>query len=243
MIYVTGDIHGDDSITKMGFKKFPEGRNLTRDDLVIVLGDFGLFWEEPMPRRDTYWLDWLEARPWTTAFIDGNHENHEMLYALPDHEALGGTVGCDPRWPHVWHLRRGRLYKTQDGTTMFCLGGASSHDIQWRKEGVSWWPSELPSDDELAAARETLEQCGWMVDCILTHDCPSSIKPKVFEGWMDPDDIRDRVTNDRLNDFLDEVDGKADFGKWYFGHYHTDMAVDDRHAVLYRDILPIGEMP
>lgn len=237
--YLTGDIHGDDSITKLGFKKFPEGRNLTRDDLMIVLGDFGLFWEEPMPRRDTYWLDWLENRPWTTAFIDGNHENHDMLAALPDKEALGDIVGCDPRWPHVLHLRRGHLYRTQDGTTMLCLGGASSHDKERRTEGISWWSSELPDERDFAVTRKALDSCGWKVDLILTHDCPGAVKPLVLDGWEASDVTKGRLANDRLNDFLDELDTRVDYKKWCFGHYHTDAAIDDRHIAMYHSILSV----
>lgn len=243
MVYLTGDIHGDDSINKLAFGKFPEGRGLTRDDLVIVLGDFGLFWEDPVPRRDAYWLRWLEDRPWTTAFIDGNHENHDMLAALPDKQELGGTVGCDPRWPHVWHLRRGNVYETGDGIRLLALGGASSHDRQWRKEGRTWWPGELPDESDFDRARASLDAAGWEVDYVLTHDCPGSLKPKVLGGWEDMDEAERRASNDRLNDFLDEVDGRLSFSHWYFGHYHTDKAVDDRHSVLYYSVLPIGEVP
>lgn len=41
MIYVTGDTHGVIDIGKLGFKNFPEGKNLTKNDYVIICGDFG----------------------------------------------------------------------------------------------------------------------------------------------------------------------------------------------------------
>ena len=62
MIYVTGDTHAD-WLTRLSFRAFPEGRELTKKDFVLVLGDFGI-WDNS--RREKYNLDWLEDRPWTT---------------------------------------------------------------------------------------------------------------------------------------------------------------------------------
>ena len=33
-------------------------------------------------RYEKYWLDWLDKKPFTTLFIDGNHENHDRLDAM-----------------------------------------------------------------------------------------------------------------------------------------------------------------
>ena len=77
-IFVTGDCHAE--FKKLSFKAFPEGRSLTKEDFVIVCGDFGL-WDESAEQK--YWLDWLEARPFTTLWIDGNHENFDLLKRYP----------------------------------------------------------------------------------------------------------------------------------------------------------------
>ena len=42
--------------------------------------------------REAYWLNWLEDRPFTTFFVDGNHENFDELNALPVHTWHGGKV-------------------------------------------------------------------------------------------------------------------------------------------------------
>ena len=39
MIYVTGDCHQD--FSKFSMKNFPDQKSLTKDDFVIVCGDFG----------------------------------------------------------------------------------------------------------------------------------------------------------------------------------------------------------
>ena len=79
MIYVTGDLHGtaERGRNRLSARCWPEGRDLTRGDVVIVAGDFGYVWDGSAV--DAYWLKWLEGKPWTTCFVDGNHENHALL--------------------------------------------------------------------------------------------------------------------------------------------------------------------
>ncbi len=74
-IFVTGDIHGiaEYGASRFSSRAWPLGRTLTRDDVVIVTGDFGFIWSGS--NTDKYWLDWFESKPWTTCFVDGNHEN------------------------------------------------------------------------------------------------------------------------------------------------------------------------
>lgn len=43
MIYITGDIHG--SPERLGVHSFYEQKETTRDDIVIICGDFGMVWE------------------------------------------------------------------------------------------------------------------------------------------------------------------------------------------------------
>ncbi len=61
-IFITGDLHGDFS----RFKKeiFYEQTELAKDDYVIVTGDFGGVWDGSPNER--HWLDWLDAKPFTT---------------------------------------------------------------------------------------------------------------------------------------------------------------------------------
>ena len=41
MIYVTGDTHANIDIEKLNTTKFPQQKNLTKDDYLIICGDFG----------------------------------------------------------------------------------------------------------------------------------------------------------------------------------------------------------
>lgn len=71
MIYVTGDIHADPS--RFNMDNFPEQKEMNKNDFVIICGDFGLCWEKEESDREEYWLNWLEKKPFTTLFCDGNH--------------------------------------------------------------------------------------------------------------------------------------------------------------------------
>lgn len=52
---------------------------MTKDDYVIICGDFGGVWDEG--KMETVLLDWLDSKSFTTLFVDGNHENFDRLYA------------------------------------------------------------------------------------------------------------------------------------------------------------------
>lgn len=124
MIYFTGDTHGD--FRRFNSEFFPEGKNCTKDDFVIILGDFGGVWRLSEDGDERYWLDWMEKKPWTTLFIDGNHENFDRLNAMPVEEWRGGKV--HKVRPSVLHLMRGQVFHI-GGYSMFTFGGACSHDI------------------------------------------------------------------------------------------------------------------
>ena len=132
--------------------------------------------------------------------------------------------------PGILHLMRGQVYEL-DGRRLFVLGGAQSHDIEGRVPGKTWWPQELPTEDDFAAARRALDACGWTVDDVLTHSLPTSLQRVMYD---DPD----AYPGNRLTDFLDEVYARLTFQNWYSGHYHVDgrMRVDPRVRVIYHEL-------
>ncbi|MEI3143544.1 MAG: metallophosphoesterase family protein [Oscillospiraceae bacterium] len=88
MIYITGDTHG--GFQRFGNNYFPQQKHMSREDYVIITGDFGR--PSDAGPKDWYWLDWLSGKPFTTLFVDGNHENFDLLNALPEKEWHGGRV-------------------------------------------------------------------------------------------------------------------------------------------------------
>ena len=87
MIYITGDCHKD--FSRFTEENFPEQKCMTKDDYVIICGDFGGVWwsrDNANCATDIFDLNWLQDRPFTTLFVDGNHENFDELYKYPEKE-------------------------------------------------------------------------------------------------------------------------------------------------------------
>ena len=171
-IWVTGDIHGSIDIKKLSHRRWPEGRMLTSEDQLIICGDFGMPWDGS--NEEKYWLGWLCDRPWTTLFVDGNHECFPYLAELPESERWGGRVQVYHDYPGIVHLMHGEVYDI-DGARIFAMGGAASHDKQWRTPGWDWFPEEMPRVVELCAAEGRLETVGWQVDYVVSHCCATRI--------------------------------------------------------------------
>ena len=126
MIFITGDIHGDPR--RLNTDCFPEQKEMTKNDFVIILGDFGLVWSNSQTKQEKYWLDWLDSKPFTTLFIDGNHDNHPVLNTAFEEVDFHGGKAHKIR-DSVYHLMRGYVFDICD-KKIFAFGGASSHDIQ-----------------------------------------------------------------------------------------------------------------
>lgn len=229
MIYFTGDIHGGIDIHKLGSRIAPQLKELTKSDYVIICGDFGLIWDDSAEEK--FWRKWLEEKPFTILFIDGNHENFDKLNAFPVTEWNGGKIHRIS--DSIIHLMRGQVF-TIDGKKIFTMGGASSHDKEYRKEGVSWWPEELPSYEEYEEARRNLKAHDQKVDIIVTHCAPFNVQHEIV--------LRKRefsYRSDSLTDFLSEIEWNTDFSAWFCGHYHVDLTsiVCPKLRVLYYDIV------
>ena len=254
MIYITGDTHAD--FRRFSRKIFPEQEEMTKEDHVIIDGDFGGIWfsadDSEHQKAEQHSLDELDRRSFTTLFIPGNHENYARL--MSDEFAVtkwhGGSV--KKIRPSVLMLMRGEMYEI-DGARFFAFGGARSHDISdgildgsdpcWKKKakeldrqgkycyrvrGISWWPEELPTDEEMQHGLDTLDQYGWKTDFVLTHCAPSSTQALL--GIHD---------NDCLTRYLEEIRCRLDYQKWFFGHYHGNKNVNAQDILLYEQIIRI----
>lgn len=255
-IFVTGDCHGD--LRKFNTKNFPQQSALDKDDYVIICGDFGVIWDIGWEsKHEVNWLKWLEDKPYTTLFVDGNHENFDRLNGYPVKEWNGGLV--HEIRPSVLHLMRGQIFNIA-GKSIFTMGGASSHDIDggildtedpefkrkkkslerdyipYRIRHLSWWDEELPNDKEYDTASANLEKAGFKVDYIISHCCASSTQDILCETYGG-------YQTDALTDFFNLVKERCQFKKWYFGHYHDDCIVSARENLLYTQVIELGENP
>lgn len=224
MIYITGDTHGPIDIHKLN-KRYFDDTNLTKDDYLIICGDFGLVWDKSPEEK--FWLDWLNKKNYTTLFIDGNHENFSILNSYPVETWNGGKVHRIS--DSVLHLMRGQVF-TIDNRTFFTMGGAASVDKNWRTPGISWWPEEMPSDEEYIEANLNLYNYENEVDYIITHTAPTSIVSQLIPEIKPPD---------RFTDFLEDIKKSVKYKHWYFGHFHDDRDIDEKYTLLYHNIIPL----
>ncbi|MGI6110432.1 MAG: metallophosphoesterase family protein, partial [Eubacteriaceae bacterium] len=121
MIYITGDCHGNYS--RFARENFPQQDSMTKDDFMIVCGDFGLWEDSP---RENKVMDALQDLPFTILWVDGNHENYDLIRTFPVQKWHGGNVQFIR--PNVIHLMRGQVFEI-DGYSFFTFGGANCHDI------------------------------------------------------------------------------------------------------------------
>lgn len=228
MIYLTGDTHIPIDISKLNTISFPEQKQMTREDYVIVLGDFGLLWHEDATYR--HWLDWLEKKNFTLLWLDGNHENHDWIERLPIKEWHGGNVHVITE--NVIHLMRGQIFKIE-GKHFFVMGGADSIDKARRQVGISWWPQEVPSAREGMEALEWLRrwhEAGKRIDFVLTHTCPHEIVFPMFQ--VHSEDPTEKLLDVVNHEVIDEIEG------WYFGHWHESKDSWKYHC-LYNKVIRI----
>lgn len=252
MVYITGDCHAE--FRKFYSKRFPEQKQLTRDDYVIVCGDFGLWHDDKRERNE---LAILAHRPFTILFVDGNHENFDRLYS-DEFEIVDFHGGKAHKIrENVYHLMRGQIFELC-GKKFFAFGGASSHDTQdgildrddfnsddefvrtmriWNVMGkrfrvnhVSWWKEEMPSDEEIQFGMDNLLMHNNEVDFIISHCCSSYTQSLISKAY---------TSVDKLTAAFNAIEDNVKFKKWYFGHYHRDVAIDDKHILMYRDIVRI----
>lgn len=227
MIYLTGDTHIPLDIEKLSVKNFPEQKNMTRNDYVIVLGDFGLLWQRN--KTYLYWLDILSKKNFTLLWLDGNHENFDWLEELPVEEWNGGQVHTLA--DNIIHLMRGNVFQIKD-RSFFVLGGAPSIDKERRIEGISWWPREEISRQEAEQALTKLEEIDYTVDYVLTHTCPKILIQEMFGLHS--------VVNSYTESFLDEIAPRIKCKKWFFGHWHEEREYKN-YCCLYNSIVSLEE--
>lgn len=240
-------MHGD--FSRLNSKNFPQQKFMTKKDFVIVCGDFGIWRDTPQSR---HWLNWLHEKPFTTLFVDGNHENFDLLGDYPIDFWNGGVIHRIN--DSVLHLTRGEIFILQ-GKTFFAMGGASSHDIQdgilerddpllkqkkrrmfaqqkrFRVNRESWWADELPNTLEYENAIRGLQRYNWEVDYVITHCAPAAVAKIVAD---------ETYPRDNLTLFFDAVAKKLDFKIWLFGHYHKNLSINKKFILLYHEIVEIA---
>ena len=104
MIYITGDMHGDEErlYDREWFK-------LKKGDVLIVCGDFGYLWNGGAKERE--YIDYLGSRKFTVAFIDGTHDNLDLIKSCRKTYWKGGKIHRIKG--NLIHLMRGETFEIE----------------------------------------------------------------------------------------------------------------------------------
>ena len=217
IVYLTGDTHGR-------FERivdFCSRREMDRENTFVILGDAGLNFYGG--HRDALGKEQLAKLPCTFFCIHGNHEQRpgpELGYELSHYH--GGSVWVQPQYPNIVFAIDGEVYDFC-GHSCLVIGGAYSVDKYYRlARGYGWWPDEQPSPQIKEKVERVLEERNWQVDVVFSHTCPLKYEPvEVFLPGVDQSTV-DKSTEE----WLDTIESKLHYERWYCGHYHTEKQVD-----------------
>lgn len=226
LVNITGDTHGRFE----RIENFCQMNSTSKDDIMIILGDAGINFSGPM--YDSLTKKLLEELPITIFSIHGNHE--QRPYTIDGYEEKqwhGGTVYVEEEYPSLLFAKDGEIFDL-DGKKTIVMGGAYSIDKAIRiAYGWGWWEDEQPSEEIKAYVEEQLDKAGWNIDVVLSHTTPLKYEPvEVFMQGVDQSKV-DKSTEQ----WLDRIEEKLNYQKWYCGHYHTEKKID-KLEIMFENI-------
>ena len=226
MIYITGDKHAD-------FKEifdFCLENKTTLDDIMIILGDAGINYY--LNDYDYLLKNSLKQIPITFFCIHGNHEERpENIKTYKTKKFHDGIVYYEEDYPNILFAKDAEIYDFNNQKNLV-IGGAYSVDKFYRIEyGYNWFESEQPTKETKEMVFKKLEKVNFQVDIILSHTAPFKFLP--YEVFLSG--INQNMVDQSTEHFLDEIECKTTYNKWYCGHFHTDKIVD-KVRFMFNDI-------
>ena len=217
MIYITGDTHGQFDRIAMFCAKM----NTSQDDVMIILGDAGINYYGG--NRDKDIKQMLSELPITFFCIHGNHEMRPE--SIPAYELIqwnDGSVYYEKEFPNLLFAKDGEFFNL-DNKKCIAIGGAYSVDKPFRlARNLGWWEDEQPSTVTKSYVERQLKSVSYHVDVVLSHTCPLKYEPReVFLPGIDQSTV-DKSTEQ----WLDTIENKLTYTKWYCGHYHLQKTID-----------------
>lgn len=227
-ILVLGDTHGNSSWVNRVLKR----AEYLGCDTVIQVGDFGL-WEH-MDRGEFLSVvsKWSKKRGIEFYWIDGNHENFDMLFDKYKSDEQFWRIR-----DNLYYIPRGTVWEWE-GFTFAGMGGAVSIDRDQRIEGHSWWRQEQIRNEDIGVLEDNLVEFrtegNEPVDFMFTHDAPFLPDTGIRNYKVDDISARHRRV-------LDYVVHAARPRHLFHGHYHyfhrTEYDLSDGWKV---DVIGLG---
>lgn len=219
-IMVAGDWHGN-TVWAMHVIERAAAQDI---DTILQLGDLGVLWPGDVGNTFAFKLQRHLAKFGVRLFfVDGNHDNHTALRALPRDSAGFGVIRTKTkgggRWELVRWAPRGHRWSWPDANgrpvKFGALGGAFSIDYAHRKPGRDWWPwiEEVEPQDLDVLGSEPL-------DVLVSHDCPTGAEPPSTLSLDYDDEVRSKRSRDLLRAAMDVTRPVLHLT----GHWHQRMA-------------------
>lgn len=234
-LFVCGDTHGLLNVKKLN--RVIEKEKLTYEDYIIICGDAGIVWSD---ETTIEFIKFYESLGVNILFIDGNHENFNDIKRYPMETWCGG---CTHRISeHIRYLCRSQVFDFL-GRKILTLGGADSHDKEFREENVSWWRDEAITKTDIKIAYKNLEKVNFEVDYILTHT-PSHIFAKsLYElftrcGEEFPSYLQTKFNHNESGKLLNDLAIDVKYKMWFCGHWHIDEKMGN-NQVLFENVVEI----
>jgi len=201
-ILVAGDWHGHTNWAK---KVIDRAAQLDCR-IVLQLGDFGYWAHTESGRRYLKRLSKHAVdKEVMIYFVDGNHENHEMLHhGNPDELA-------EIR-PNIYHIPRGFRWTWHD-RKWIGIGGAVSVDQNIRVPGRDWWPQE-----ELNAFEFRRILNSGPADVVVAHDCPIEVPLTLPSTSVFLETLITKARRYQLS--MSAIAEELRPQYWFHGHYH-----------------------
>lgn len=226
MYYITGDRHGN--LEDLIYFTFEHMTNI--DDVMIILGDSGINYYQD---ERSYMIKNMLLQANITFFcIHGNHEERASnINSYKEKIWKNGIVYYEEDYPNLLFAKDGEIYNF-DGKKVIVIGGAYSVDKDYRlKNGLNWFESEQPSERIKEHVENNLNKANWEVDYVLSHTSPLKYEPvEYFLPFINQKSV-DKSTEKWLN----EIENKLKYKRWYLGHYHCEKIVD-KIKIMYKSI-------
>lgn len=261
-VYVTGDTHGS-VIKRFSYRRNPQLRNLDSNDIVIVLGDWGVPWNKHTKEHDKYTIKFLNSKPWTTIALRGNHDNTDAMREMPQEERFGGKV----RRLVIDNVVAERTFIIDEPTILtigenrcLCIPGAESHDIwpiygsftglnvidkrdpNWRKQAQNFRMHNT--------FYRVKGESWWEDESIDIESCCDLLeKESSFEFILTHEApaliSRELGFKPTLGEtYLETLRKTLNFNSWFHGHLHKDFcqmsSLDKRLWCMYHGFLQIA---
>lgn len=193
-VVVAGDWHGNTRWAIHTINEAAKALEGQDEKIILHLGDFlpTFFWNDKYPPVEEDRFRWvhdyldqltscLKFHSMEIRFIDGNHEDWEVLNA---YRAQHPTAPIVPLTDSIFWMPRGTRWQWH-GRTWLAFGGAVSPNRANLTEGWNWWPDEAITDEQVVKATAAGE-----ADVVISHDAPEGVSIFMHEpprSWLQED--------------------------------------------------------